>query len=253
LLAEIKDLQLGTREIGFTGGEPFMNPQMLDMARACLENGHEVLILTNAMAPMQRPACKTGLLDLKAAFGDKLTLRISIDHHSAEMHDTERGAGSFEKTLIGVDWLAQNGFSLAIAGRSIWTENEVQARQGYEALFKARNWPIDAYNKAQTVLFPEMDEKQDVPEITTACWGILNLDPMAMMCATSRMVVKRKGEDEIKVMPCTLLPYDAAFEMGTSLKQSLKANEGNFAKGAVKLNHPHCAKFCVLGGGSCSG
>jgi len=25
-----------------------------------------------------------------------------------------------------------------------------------------------------------------------------------------------------------------------------------FDNGAVKLCHPHCAKFCVLGGGSCS-
>ena len=25
-----------------------------------------------------------------------------------------------------------------------------------------------------------------------------------------------------------------------------------FERGAVKLCHPHCAKFCVLGGGSCS-
>jgi len=26
-----------------------------------------------------------------------------------------------------------------------------------------------------------------------------------------------------------------------------------FAGGAVKLCHPNCSKFCVLGGGSCSG
>ena len=64
-----------------------------------------------------------------------------------------------------------------------------------------------------------------------------------MMCASQRMVVKRKGEDKPKVVPCTLLPYDAAFEMGSTLAE---------ASGEVKLNHPHCAKFCVLGGGSCS-
>ena len=253
LLDEIKDLTLGTREIGFTGGEPFMNPDMIKMAEAALEAGHEVLILTNAMQPMQRPKIKEGLLDLNARFGEQLTLRISIDHHSKEMHDTERGAGSFDKTLEGVDWLSQNGFKLAVAGRTIWGETEEASRKGYQALFEARGWPIDANNKGQTILFPEMDEKVDVPEITTQCWSILNLDPMSMMCATSRMVVKRKGEEVIKVVPCTLLPYDAAFEMGTSLKDSLKAEGGNFAKGAVKLNHPHCAKFCVLGGGSCLG
>jgi hypothetical protein len=57
------------------------------------------------------------------------------------------------------------------------------------------------------------------------------------------MVVKRKGADKPAVVACTLLPYDEQFEMGETLKE---------ASGIVKLNHPHCAKFCVLGGGSCS-
>jgi len=64
-----------------------------------------------------------------------------------------------------------------------------------------------------------------------------------MMCATSRMVVKQKGADAPAVMACTLLAYDEQFNMGETLKQ---------ASEAVSLNHPHCAKFCVLGGGACS-
>ena len=72
---------------------------------------------------------------------------------------------------------------------------------------------------------------------------ILSVRPQDMMCATSRMVVKRKGEAHPVVMPCTLLPYQDDFIMGRSLAE---------AAGSVKLNHPHCARFCVLGGGSCS-
>jgi hypothetical protein len=88
-----------------------------------------------------------------------------------------------------------------------------------------------------------MDEALDVPEITTACWDILNVSPDAMMCASSRMVVKHKGDEALTVMPCTLLPYDERFRMGPTLAAG---------KDAVPLNHPHCARFCVLGGGSCS-
>ncbi len=102
------------------------------------------------------------------------------------------------------------------------------------------------------MLFPEMDERVDVPEITTACWDILGKTPDDVMCAASRMVVKRKGAETPVVLPCTLLPYDAAFEMGATLSDMLVADGGNFNNGAVKLNHPHCAKFCVLGGGTCS-
>jgi hypothetical protein len=98
-----------------------------------------------------------------------------------------------------------------------------------------------------------MDETIEVPEITTACWGILKLSPSSVMCASSRMVVKRKGSQRPVVLPCTLLPYDQAFEMGETLKDASRVDGGMFDNGAVKLCHPHCAKFCVLGGGSCSG
>jgi hypothetical protein len=94
--------------------------------------------------------------------------------------------------------------------------------------------------------------RADVPEITENCWAILHKDPNEVMCASSRMVVRRKGEAHPVVLPCTLLPYDPAFEMGATLAEAARADGGMFDHGAVKLCHPHCAKFCVLGGGSCS-
>ena len=242
-LDQIAERDWPVREIGFTGGEPFMNPEMISMARAALERGFEVLILTNAMRPMMRKTVKAGLLDLHEQFAGKLTLRISVDHHSAELHDKERGTGSFAKTIEGMEWLRDNGFRMAVAGRTVWSESEAQARAGYAALFAAHGFAIDAQDPGQTVLFPEMDETVEVPEITSACWGILNKSPDSVMCASSRMVVKRKGAETPAVLACTLLPYAPEFELGTTLAE---------AEHPVQLNHPHCAKFCVLGGASCS-
>ena len=88
-----------------------------------------------------------------------------------------------------------------------------------------------------------MDAHADVPEITDACWDLLGVSPGNVMCSSSRMVVKRKGAARPAVLACTLLPYDSQFELGATLAD---------AAGSVALNHPHCAKFCVLGGGSCS-
>jgi len=116
-------------------------------------------------------------------------------------------------------------------------------RRGYARLFAASGIRLDASDPVALVLFPEMDERLDVPEITEACWEILGVDPDSVMCATSRMVVKRKGADHPTVLPCTLLPYDSQFELGHTLAE---------ADREVKLNHSHCARFCVLGGGSCS-
>ncbi|ABG32259.1 radical SAM protein [Roseobacter denitrificans] len=231
------------REIAFTGGEPFMNPQMIDLARAALERGYEVLVLTNAMRPMMRKKMQAGLLELNAAYPGKLTLRISVDHYDASLHDDERGVGAFEKTLTGMKWLRDNGFTMAVAGRSIMGDSEAESRAGYAAFFAQHGFDIDAHNPAMTVLFPEMDVSVEVPEITTACWGILNKSPNDMMCASSRMVVKRRGADAPAVLACTLLPYTPAFELGKTLEE---------AEQDVALNHPHCAKFCVLGGASCS-
>ena len=233
----------GVGEIGFTGGEPFMNPEMIGMARAALSRGYQVLILTNAMRPMMRKPVREGLLDLRAAYGEQLTLRVSVDHHTAACHDAERGVGSFAKTLHGMEWLRDNGFRMAVAGRSIWSETDAEARAGFADLFARHGFNIDAQDPAQTVIFPEMDDSVEVPEITDACWGILGKSPQSVMCASSRMVVKRKGAARPAVIACTLLPYDPQFELGATLAE---------AERDVALNHPHCAKFCVLGGASCS-
>ncbi len=251
-LDEIAQDRLPVREIGFTGGEPCMNPDIVEMLGDALERGFQVLLLTNAMQPMLRARLREGLLRLRQAHGRRLLVRVSLDHYSAKLHDTERTVGSYAKTLEGIDWLAREGFALALAGRTCWGEAEAEARAGYAALSVARGWPIDAYDATALILFPEMDLRAEVPEITESCWGILHKDPNDMMCASSRMVVKRKGAAATAVLPCTLLPYDPAFEMGATLAQAARADGGMFDAGAVKLCHPHCAKFCVLGGGSCS-
>ena len=108
---------------------------------------------------------------------------------------------------------------------------------------EGRGAEIDAFDPALLVLFPEMDAAADVPEITTACWGILDKRPDSLMCASARMVVKRRRAATPAVLACTLLPYDPRFELGATLAE---------ASGPVPLNHPHCARFCVLGGAACS-
>ncbi len=231
----------GTEEIGFTGGEPFMNPEIFAILDDCLSRGFRVLVLTNAMRPMQRS--KGRLTDLNRRFGQNLTIRVSLDHFTAERHEDERGPGTFKPTLDGLIWLARNKFSVHVAGRTMWNEDVAVERSGYATLFAEHAIPIDANDRAKLVLFPEMDARADVPEITTHCWKILDKSPVDVMCATSRMIVKHKGSERPAVVSCTLLPYDERFALGQTLKEAARS---------VPLNHPHCAKFCVLGEASCS-
>ena len=180
---------------------------------------------------------------MREAHGDRLTIRVSIDHYTRALHEEERGERSWAPMIEGLRWLSDHGFHIAAAGRTLWGGEDSELQAGYARLFADEGISIDASDPAQLVLFPEMDTAVDVPEITTACWDILGQSPDDVMCASSRMVVKRKGADAPVVLSCTLLPYDEAFEMGATLAE---------ASGDVKLNHPHCAKFCVLGGASCS-
>ena len=69
-LNQIETQDWPIREIGFTGGEPFMNPDMCAMAEAALVRGYEVLILTNAMRPRMRKSVRSALLALKQEFPD---------------------------------------------------------------------------------------------------------------------------------------------------------------------------------------
>jgi uncharacterized Fe-S cluster-containing radical SAM superfamily protein len=240
-LDEIAGLRLGTGLIGFTGGEPFMNPEMAEIMELTLSRGFRVLVLTNAMKPMHK--MKPALLRLRQRFGDRLQLRVSLDHYGPDVHEAERGRRSWRPTIDGLSWLARNGFAVSVATRRLSGESEAEIRQGFTGLFGELGLAIDAGNPHALTVFPEMDAEADMPEITESCWGILGKSPDDVMCADSRMIVKFKGAVRPTVIACTLLPYDPRFDLGPDLAGAL---------GSVPLNHPHCAKFCVLGGGACS-
>ena len=240
-LDEIERDRLPTCTIGLTGGEPFMNRDTPAIIADALHRGFAVLVLTNATRPMRR--FEAELLATRERFGDALTLRVSLDHHTRQAHEAERGAGTWEPGIDGLRWLARHGFRLAVAGRHLPGEDAAAARAGYAALLSGLGIGLDVADPERLVIFPGMDADADVPEITDACWSILGRNPAHLMCASSRMVVKRKGELP-SVVACTLLPYEPGFDLGPTLAQAARP---------VSLNHPHCARFCVLGGASCGG
>ena len=246
--AEVRDYleqaataQVRPREIAFTGGEPFMNPDFIGMLEDSLAAGFAVLVLTNAMRPMQLRG--EPLLALHRRFPGQLLLRVSIDHYRRERHEEVRGKQTWQPAITGITWLVANGFDLALAGRRLWNEPEAELRAGYARVFGALGCAIDMHDPSRLVLFPEMLADADVPEISEGCWAILHKHPNEVMCASSRMVIKRRGAEAPAVVSCTLLPYDKQFELGAALSDAARP---------VTLNHRHCAKFCVLGGASCS-
>jgi uncharacterized Fe-S cluster-containing radical SAM superfamily protein len=239
-LDEIERDALPTRLIGFTGGEPFMNASFLAILEETLSRGYQTLTLTNAMRPMMRRT--KAVAGLAGAYGKAMRFRVSLDDYRAEVHDRERGQGSFHKALAGLKWLAETGAEVEVAARYLSGDTEHQIRAGFAGLLAEHGIALDCADPQQLMLLPEMLKAADPPEITPACWSILKVSPDGIMCANARMVVKRKGAEGPTVLACTLLPYEERFELGSNLAE---------ASAPVYLAHKYCATFCVLGGATC--
>jgi sulfatase maturation enzyme AslB (radical SAM superfamily) len=235
---EALDKNLGTNEIGFTGGEPFMNKDIMKMIDYSLNKNFKVLVLSNAMKPMLNRTKE--LIKLNHS---NLTIRVSIDHYEKEKHEEIRGKNTYDVMMQGLKWLNENNFNYTLATRLLWNEKEEDLRKNFGTFIKNNNLRLDTNSPKDLVTFAEMDEKIDTPEITTSCWDILNKDPNDIMCSWSRMVVRKKNSKNPSVIACTLLPYADEFDLGETLTNSLQK---------IYLNHKHCSKFCVLGGSSCS-
>ena len=190
-LDEIAREGLPTQLIGFTGGEPFMNPDIIAMLRDVLSRGFDALVLTNAMKPMRKTAASaTGVAGGVWSSSARSACRSTTTRLRCTRRSEDGEAG--RPTIDGLVWLARNGFALDVAGRRFSGEPEEELRAGFARLFAELDVPIDAADPVRLMLFPEMDAQSDVPEITTACWGILHKSPDDVMCASARMVVKRR-------------------------------------------------------------
>lgn len=235
---EATEKNLGTQEIGFTGGEPFMNKDIIRMIEYSLSKGLKTLVLSNAMKPMLNR-----VEEIKKVNHKNLTIRVSIDHYEKSKHEEIRGKNTYDIMMKGLKWLDENDFNYALATRLLWNETEEELRKNFGIFVKNNHLKLNTNSKQELVTFAEMDESVDTPEITTSCWDILKKDPKDIMCSSSRMIVRKKDLKKPSVIACTLLPYDEEFDLGQTLTNSLQK---------IYLNHKHCSKFCVLGGSSCS-
>ena len=156
-LDELEREDMPTKLIGFTGGEPFMNPEIITMLQDVLSRGLDALVLTNAMKPLRK--LRPAMLALREQYENQLTVRVSLDHHDPAIHEQERGHRSWAPALDGLVWLARNGFRLDVAGRRFTGETEQSLRGGFAALFAEHSIPVDAYDPVRLMLFPEMEPR----------------------------------------------------------------------------------------------
>ena len=102
--------ELGFTSVGITGGEPFLQPWMSD-AIADIASILPLIVLTNGTM-LTRPKIRDGLLK---SVGLPMQLQISVDDPNPEIHDSNRGQGSFKRAIQGIPWLLERGIAVRIS------------------------------------------------------------------------------------------------------------------------------------------
>ena len=113
--------RLGVKEYYFTGGEPFMNRELLAILEDTLGYG-PATVLTNATLLPQRTV--DALAAMAEATPYSLEIRVSIDGVTAGMNDAIRGEGTFERAVEAVGRLAGAGFLPIVTTMQTWPDAE---------------------------------------------------------------------------------------------------------------------------------
>jgi molybdenum cofactor biosynthesis enzyme MoaA len=129
---------VGVKEYYFTGGEPFLHPQMTDILIATLQFG-PATVLTNAS--VLKPAWLQRLRDAEKQSIYSLEFRVSLDGCTAETNDPIRGAGTFARTMRGVQQMVGHGFLPIITAARTWrVEEEQQVVEGFVRTFQSAGY-----------------------------------------------------------------------------------------------------------------
>jgi len=226
---------LGVREYYFTGGEPFMNRDMLAILEETLKQG-PATVLTNGM--LLRPEVCRRLRDMIDASDYSLDIRVSLDGFDAASHDAIRGAGVWDRVMTGLRNLAAVGITPVI---TVTTAAEgVESSEGRGRFLELiRSFGFDKPRLKVLSLFRIGAEEQRTRAY--AAWERLtdemltDADASVLQCSTSRMVTS-KG-----VYVCPILIESDDARMGDTIAETLRP---------FSLSHGAC-HTCWVDGVTC--
>lgn len=229
-------LQHGARAFGFTGGEPFMHPQIVEALGLALAHA-PVLVLSNGTLFSAEMAQR--LRALAASSPHLLDIRISIDSDDPQRHEALRGKGTFARALSGIRNLVEAGLRPSVATTETWDgvcEAEIVRRM--RAVMASAG-----VDEASVKIFPPLllgrEEEHRRPyraaeRVTAKC--VEGADPRGLMCSSSRLVTERG------TWVCTLLANVEAAKMGETLGETLRP---------FKITHGPCYT-CFTAGVRCT-
>ena len=240
-LADVKrrldeSVPLGVKEYYFTGGEPFLNPEMVPILRETLHYG-PATVLTNGT--VFKNEWLEALRDAESSSLYSLEFRVSIDGVSPETNDPIRGAGTFDRAMRGVMQLVEHDFMPIITAARTWSnEEEMQVVGSFERMLKEAGYSRPRLKILPTLRLGAEEQRtcgyRETERVTADM--VESYDTSLLVCEHSRIVTDRG------VHVCPILIEAADSLLGESLAAAVTP---------FRLKHGACLT-CYQYGAICS-
>lgn len=228
-------LQVGVKEYYFTGGEPFLNPDMEAILEATLRQG-PATVLTNGLL-LDDERC-VRLAKMARASVYSLDLRISLDGYDAASNDAIRGEGTFERALQGMVRLVRAGLNPVVTTTEVYEENSTApGRNRFLEMLRERGVERPRLKILPVFQLGAEAERSQAYE----SWQVLTTADAPddgwdhLQCSSCRMVTDQG------VWVCPILVNEPEGRMGERLADTLDG---------FPLGHPACWT-CHVHGVSC--
>jgi molybdenum cofactor biosynthesis enzyme MoaA len=209
-----ESIGLGVKEYYFTGGEPFLNPDMPAILELTLQYG-PATVLTNGT--VLKDEWLRRLQAAEDASTYSLEFRVSMDGFTPEANDAIRGAGTFERSLLGVRTLLDHDFlPILTVTHTRDDQEDAELFHGFVELLKRRG-----YTRPRIKVLPALrigaeaarrrgyhDSERVTPEMMEG------YDTGQLLCSRARIVTDRG------VFVCPILIESPDARLGATLAES---------------------------------
>jgi AdoMet-dependent heme synthase len=224
-------LALGVKEFYFTGGEPFVHPELLDILADTLLHGPCTVLTNGTLLPGR---VVSSLRDLAARSRYSLEIRVSLDGDRAVDHDAFRGAGSFERAMSGILALSAVGLLPIVTVTQNSDEDPRRFRERFLGMLRAAGVPRPRLKALPMFLLGRETERTRGYQAieTLADLPAAAFDPHRLQCGSCRAVTSQG------VFVCPLLVDEPGGRMGSRIDATL---------GPYSLAHGACYTCYVTG------
>ena len=186
-----ESVPLGVKEYYFTGGEPFLNKELVPMLTETLEYG-PATVLTNGTVLKDEWLEQLQQADQASIYS--LEFRVSIDGCTAEMNDPIRGEGTFDRAMQGVRKLVEYGFLPIITAARTWSdEDDLTVLGGFVETLKQHGYARPRLKILPTLQLGAEEERthgyRDSERVTHEMMD--GFDASSLICEHARIVTDR--------------------------------------------------------------